>query len=70
LRHLAASRRIRLTRRVCFFGVIDVWLLQAAELFVRREEGERMLVELLRDETHWRGLFRVEPIELAEVGRN
>ena len=69
MRHLAASRRIRLTRRVCFFG-IDVWLLQAAELFVRREEGERMLVELLRDERQWRGLFRVEPIELAEVGRN
>lgn len=70
MQHLTASRRIRLTRRVCSFGVIDLWLLQAAELFVRREDGERMLAELLRDETHWCGLFRVEPIELAEVGRN
>ena len=70
MRHLAASRRIGLTRRVCFFGVVDLWLLQAAERFVRREDGERMLVELLRDETHWRGLFRVELIELAGAGRN
>jgi hypothetical protein len=55
---------------VYFFGVIDLWLGEAVELFVRGEDGERMLVELLREETHWRGLFRVEPIELAEVGRN
>lgn len=53
-----------------FFGVVDLWLDEAVELFVRREDAERMLSELLRDEPQWRGLFRVESIELAELNRN
>jgi len=55
---------------VCFFGVVDLSLHEAVELFVRREDAERMLAELLRDEPQWRGLFRIEPIELAGFSEN
>ena len=52
-----------------FFGVVDLWLAEAVELFVCEADAERMLAELLADEPDWQGLFRVEPIEL-EVSRN
>jgi hypothetical protein len=61
---------IRLTQYVCFFGVVDLSLHEAVELFVRREDAERMLDELLRDEPQWAGLFRIERIELGGISPN
>jgi hypothetical protein len=55
---------------VCFFGVVDLSLHEAVELFVRREDAERMLDELLRDEPQWAGLFRIERIELGGISPN
>jgi hypothetical protein len=34
---------------------------------VRREDAERTLAELLRDEPEWRGLFRIEEVEFREL---
>jgi hypothetical protein len=33
-----------------FFGLVDLALIEAIELYVRREDAERTLAELLRDE--------------------
>ena len=38
--HLAAPPPIGLIRRVCFFGVVNLWLDEAVELYVRREDAE------------------------------
>jgi hypothetical protein len=53
-----------------FFGLIDLSLLEAVELFMRREDAERMLAELLRDEPSWDSLFWIEEIELGELSWN
>ena len=37
----------------------------SVELFARREDAERILAELLHDEPEWRGLFRIEEIDLG-----
>ena len=57
-------------RAVRFFAVVDLSLLEALELYVRREDAERMLAELLRDEPSWESLFQIEEIELGELSRN
>jgi hypothetical protein len=59
--------RIGLTCGVRFFGLVDLSLLEAVELFVRREDAERTLGELVRDEPEWESLFRIEEFELGEV---
>lgn len=53
-----------------FFGVVDGWVEEAVELFVRREEAERMLAEVLADEPQWQDLLWVELIELGEFNPN
>ena len=53
-----------------FFAVVDLSLLEALELYVRREDAERMLAEVLRDEPGWESLFRIEEIELGGLSRN
>jgi hypothetical protein len=48
------------------FALVDLSLQEAIELFLRREDAERMLSEVLRDEPGWERLLRIEEIELAE----
>lgn len=50
-----------------FFGLVDLSLLEAVELFLRREDAERTLAELLRDEPEWESLFRIEVFELGDA---
>jgi hypothetical protein len=47
------------------FGLVDLSLGKAIELFVRREDAERMLAEILRDEPNWESLLRIEEIEFG-----
>jgi hypothetical protein len=68
--HLALERSIGLTRAMRFFAVVDLWLVEAVELYVRREDAERTLAELLRDEPSWERLFQIEEIELGELSWN
>jgi hypothetical protein len=53
-----------------FFGLVDLSLAEAIELYVRREDAERTLAELLRDEPTWEFLFRIEEIELGQLTCN
>lgn len=53
-----------------FFALVDLSLLEAIELRVRREDAERILADLLRDEPSWESLFQIEEIELGELSRN
>jgi hypothetical protein len=59
-----------LTRAMRFFGLVDLSLGEAIELYVRREDAERTLAELLRDEPEWWSLFRIEEIELGQLSCN
>jgi hypothetical protein len=48
---------------VIFYGLAEYTLQEVVEMFVLREEAERTLREVLRDEPEWReilGLVRVE----------
>jgi len=55
---------------VRFFAVVELSVLEALELHVRREDAERLVAELLRDEPGWESLFRIEEIELGQPSRN
>ena len=57
---------ISLICRVRFFGLVDLLLSEAVELFVCREDAERTLAELLRDEPQWQSLFRIEVVEIGD----
>ena len=37
---------------------------EATELFITEEDAKRALADCLRDEPQWRGLLRVEEVEL------
>ncbi|HET8895323.1 MAG TPA: hypothetical protein VFM96_14620 [Gaiellaceae bacterium] len=56
------------------FALVDASMVElvefSVELFARREDAERILAELLHDEPEWRGLFRIEEIELGELSAN
>jgi len=56
-----------LTAAVRFFGLVDLKLAEAIELYLRREEAEATLAVLLRDEPAWESLFRIGEIELGEA---
>ena len=51
------------------FALVDESVVElvefAVELFARREDAERILAELLDDVPEWRGLFRIEEIDLG-----
>jgi hypothetical protein len=49
---------------VRFYGVIDPRLEEAVELFIRREDAERVLRDWDRDEPQQAGLLSVEAVEL------
>ena len=59
-----------MTRAMRCFGLVDLSLAEAVELYVRREDAERTLAELLRDEPEWWSLFRIEEIELGQLSWN
>lgn len=56
------------------FALVDESVVElvefSVELFARREDAERMLAELLHDEPEWRGLFRIEEIDLGAMSAN
>jgi hypothetical protein len=56
------------------FALVDESVVElvefSVELFARREDAERTLAELLHDEPEWRGLFRIEEIDLGEPSMN
>jgi hypothetical protein len=56
------------------FALVDLSIVELTEfsvdLFVRREDAERTLAQLLHDEPEWRGLFRIEEVEFGELSWN
>ena len=40
---------------------------EAIELYITEEDARRALEDCLRDEPQWRGLLRVEELELASA---
>ena len=65
---------MELARRVRVFALVDASMVRlvefSVELFVRREDAERTLAELLHDEPSWRNVFRIEEIDLGEASPN
>jgi hypothetical protein len=55
---------------VRFFGLVDLNLAEAIELYARCEDAERTLAALLRDEPGWEPFFRIEEIQLSETSWN
>jgi hypothetical protein len=55
---------------VRFFGLVDQSLLEAIELYVRREDAEQTLFEVLADVPEWASILRIEEIELGELCLN
>jgi hypothetical protein len=49
---------------VRFYGVVDQSLEEAVELFLRREDAERVVRDWDRDEPEQAGLLYVEAVEL------
>jgi hypothetical protein len=49
---------------VRFYGVVDLSLEEAVELFLRREDAERVVRDWDRDEPEQAGLLHVEVVEL------
>jgi hypothetical protein len=49
---------------VRFYGVVDPWLEEAVELFLRREDAERVVRDWDRHEPELAGLLYVEAVEL------
>ena len=48
------------------FALVDLSLPETLELFLRREDAERALSEVLHDEPDWKRLLRIEEIELVD----
>jgi hypothetical protein len=55
---------------VRFFGLVDSLVLEALELYVTREEAERILDEVIADEPEWSAILRVEPVEIGDFNPN
>jgi hypothetical protein len=51
-------------------GVVSSEIEQVIEFFGSRNEAERMLAEVVRDEPEWVNAFRVERIELGTESLN
>ena len=47
------------------YALIDLSLSEPIEVYVRREDAERTLAELLRDEPGWRALLSIAEIALS-----
>jgi hypothetical protein len=55
---------------VTFYAVVSDEIKQVIEFFLTRWEAERMLDRVLWDEPSWRGILRVERIDLQTGGLN
>jgi len=51
---------------VWLFGVVYESLPEPLEVFMRREDAEVVVAELLADEPEWEALLRIEEIELPD----
>jgi hypothetical protein len=60
----------RLDARVTFWGLVEVELREAVELFASREDAEAALADVLRDEPSWRDLVVVQQIEFSGLSWN
>jgi hypothetical protein len=49
---------------VFFWAVVSDEIDEVIEFFLERRQAARMLAEALQDELDWRGILRVEKIEL------
>jgi hypothetical protein len=52
------------------WGVVSSEIEQVIEFFRTRREAERMLAEVVRDESDWRQLFYIERVELGRESLN
>jgi hypothetical protein len=52
------------------WGVVSSEIEEVIELFRTRREAERMLAEVVRDESNWQELFYIERIELSSEPRH
>jgi len=50
------------------FALVEVGHRQAIGLYLRREDADRELEEILGDEPDWMGTLDVQPVELDERG--
>jgi hypothetical protein len=48
------------------YALVEVGDSEAIDLFLREEDAERALADVLRDEPHWSGLLGVEEVDLDE----
>jgi len=55
--------RLGFGMRLC--ALVEAGDSEAIDVFLRAEEAQRALEDCLRDEPDWRGLLRVEEIELS-----
>jgi hypothetical protein len=55
---------------VLFWGLVEVELQEAIELYVRRNDADDALADVLNDEPSWLGLVTVEPIEFVGLSWN
>ena len=53
-----------------FYAVVSGEIEQVIEFYSTPSEAEAMLARVLRDESDWRDLFYIEPIELVTGGLN
>lgn len=55
----------RFNLRVRFYGLVDLSVLEAIELYATREQAECALAEVLADEPEWQSILRVEEVSLS-----
>jgi hypothetical protein len=46
------------------WGLIEIGDTEAIDVFLSEDDADRALAECLRDEPEWRGLLRVQELEL------
>jgi hypothetical protein len=46
------------------FGLVELDVAEAIEIYATREDAEEALAEVLRDEPGWEGLVTVLPVDL------
>lgn len=62
---LPDGQMARFTYGVRFYGLVDLSVLEAIELYLTREQAERALAAVLADEPDWEPILRVEEVSLS-----